>query len=143
MLLTYLCVLVLWIVLVAGVGLGVVMEWGNTPIQRFQNGIYFGWISVTTIGLGDFVFLIEDCRGLGVVFLLVGLALFGPFLAHLVAWIESIRQEQVAKHLDLNKIKQVYSEEELTVVTTAFTVVDQVPEPSCCVPRVGPSFLVP
>ena len=49
----------------------------NTQLSQ---GLYFGFITLSTIGLGDFVFSADGSRGLGIVFTLVGLGLFAETL---------------------------------------------------------------
>lgn len=111
--------LFVWIVVVGGFGLNSLMDDDRT----YLDGVYFAWISLSTIGLGDYVFDIQQSKGASILFITIGLAIFGLALSfsHRLLSLLIDKQRLRSKHL---RIAELYSQPELTLVEDAFAMVD-------------------
>lgn len=112
--------LAFWVIVVGGFALPALMDDGRT----FIDSVYFAWISLTTIGLGDFVFDIEKCKGLTVLFIIIGLSIFGLALsfAHRVLSLVIDKQRFRQKHVEID---EMYTASERALVVRAFKTVDK------------------
>jgi hypothetical protein len=127
-----------WIVVIGAVSLTAIMDEERT----LGEGVYFGWVTLSTIGFGDFVFDIKEGKGAGILFILVGLPLFSTFIDALVsyvglashkasvAWRASFGAGGAGVPLDelrcerLERASRLYTDDELTLAAAAFSVVD-------------------
>ena len=122
-------VTVLWMAIGGAVlipGISRYADWG------LGEGLYFSYITVSTIGLGDFTYTIEGTGGWGVFFVVGGLALFSAFLdaftrlmAAFIAWLRWEAKKIFKKDFDPAVDLAEYTDDELLVANTAFTVINR------------------
>jgi len=108
-----------WICVVGGFVLPVLTKQDWTPFE----GMYFGYITATTIGLGDYVYDVDQSKGGVIVYVLISLALFHAFLSNLNRIINVIMLNYTVPR-DPDKVAASFTSDELLVAQTAFDVVD-------------------
>ena len=83
------------------------------------DGVYFGYITLSTIGFGDMVFSLDTARGAGIVFVLVGIAIFGlwiTFMTQLIALGLAHAQSKALNDLSIpENVAALFSADELLV----------------------------
>mmetsp|Transcript_10082 Transcript_10082/g.13183 ORF Transcript_10082/g.13183 Transcript_10082/m.13183 type:complete len:465 (+) Transcript_10082:351-1745(+) len=87
--------LIIFVFLGAWIG-NAIMGWD------YVNTIYFGFVTVTTVGLGDFVWSIKKGAGMGILFVIGGLLVFAEWYSSLIklfkVMFRRLRGEQLVTH---------------------------------------------
>ena len=119
-----------WVVI--GGGLIMPILAGDECDWNILEGMYFSYITISTIGLGDMVYTIEGTRFFGVLFVLGGLALFATFLDStarlLTAFATWLRFQPTRVLLDFGMDQKAelddYTDDELLVANTILSVIN-------------------
>jgi hypothetical protein len=94
----------------------------NTGWTAFE-GMYFGYITATTIGLGDYTYDIEESKGVVMIWVLVSLSLFHALVSNVNRLINVVMLSYSVNR-DPKKILSKMDDDELIVAATTFMVVD-------------------
>mmetsp|Transcript_71156 Transcript_71156/g.161024 ORF Transcript_71156/g.161024 Transcript_71156/m.161024 type:complete len:785 (+) Transcript_71156:176-2530(+) len=111
--------LVFWL----GVGGGLLTPAVTRQGWSFFDGVYFSYISISTIGLGDYVFDPSVSKGLILIYVTIGLAIFSTFLTVLNRTINLLMLD-FSTERDLSKVMAWYTEEELRRASAGFSAMD-------------------
>lgn len=76
-------------------GAGVLIAAIDPGINSIADGIWWAWVTVTTVGYGDVVPVSTEGRILGGVLMLIGMGLFSIFTAHFSAFLVSREEEKI------------------------------------------------
>jgi len=108
-----------WIGIGGGFVLPVLTKQDWTPFE----GMYFGYITATTIGLGDYAYDIDQSKGAVVIWVLVSLSLFHAFVSNINRVI-NILMLDFSVPRDSQEVLTTFDDDELIVIATTFMVVD-------------------
>lgn len=93
------------VVLMAGIFIAAI----DPAIETVSDGIWWAWVTVTTVGYGDMVPTSQVGRLFGGLLMLVGIALISLITASIAAWFISDREKEIAvsEHEGIQRLKQL------------------------------------
>ncbi|RMF03371.1 MAG: two pore domain potassium channel family protein, partial [Alphaproteobacteria bacterium] len=86
--------LIFGIVFVFGAAVFALEHGSNPQFGEFQDGLWWAFVTLTTVGYGDMVPVTDAGRIVAVLTMVFGIAVYSLLIANLTAYIESYRQRQ-------------------------------------------------